>query len=99
MMLSLIGFPFYRDNYVYIHNSRRVYALIQMDRSQPQTQGDLVSNRVGHVGVIVNESWFIGDGGNNKSGMRLFYFLNLKSISNKGVQNKTYGKQIKYSSK
>ncbi|KAL2324959.1 hypothetical protein Fmac_024017 [Flemingia macrophylla] len=39
-----------------------------MEWSQPQTQGDLVSPRAGHVGVNIDGSWFIVGGGDNRSG-------------------------------
>ena len=42
---------------------------MQMEWSQPQTQGDLVSPRAGHTGITIDESWLIVGGGDNRSGM------------------------------
>lgn len=39
-----------------------------MEWSQPQLQGDLVSARAGHAGVVVDGNWFVVGGGDNKSG-------------------------------
>lgn len=42
--------------------------LFQMEWSQPQIQGDIVSPRAGHAGITIDESWFIVGGGDNRSG-------------------------------
>lgn len=39
-----------------------------MEWSQPQLQGDLVSARAGHAGVVVDGNWIVVGGGDNKSG-------------------------------
>lgn len=44
---------------------------MQLEWSQPQIQGDLVSPRAGHAGVSIDEKWFMVGGGDNKSGMNV----------------------------
>ena len=41
---------------------------MQMEWSQPQTQGDLVSPRAGHAGISIDEMWYIVGGGDNSNG-------------------------------
>ena len=41
---------------------------MQMEWSQPQIQGDLVSPRAGHAGISVDEMWYIVGGGDNRNG-------------------------------
>lgn len=62
-----------------------------MEWSQPQTQGNLVSPRAGHAGVTIDESWYIVGGGDNKSGMWLFYFWNYKEIVSEKYKIKLQG--------
>lgn len=51
--------------------------MLQLEWSQPQIQGDLVTPRAGHAGVAIDENWYIVGGGDNKSGKAksLFGFL------------------------
>lgn len=42
---------------------------MQMEWSQPQIQGDLISPRAGHAGISIDEMWYIVGGGDNKNGM------------------------------
>lgn len=41
---------------------------LQMEWSQPQTQGAYVTPRGGHASTIVDENWYIVGGGDNMSG-------------------------------
>lgn len=43
--------------------------MLQLEWSQPQTLGDLVSPRAGHAGITINENWYIVGGGDNRNGM------------------------------
>lgn len=56
--------------------------MLQLEWSQPQIQGDLVTPRAGHAGVTIDENWYIVGGGDNKSGKAksLFDFFFFFSI-------------------
>lgn len=41
---------------------------MQMEWSQPETQGVTVAPRGGHAGTKVDEHWYIVGGGDNRSG-------------------------------
>lgn len=43
--------------------------MLQMEWSQPQLQGDLVTPRAGHAGITIDENWYIVGGGDNKNGI------------------------------
>lgn len=43
--------------------------MLQMEWSQPQVQGEIVTPRAGHAGITIDEDWYIVGGGDNKSGM------------------------------
>ena len=48
---------------------------MQMEWSQPQIQGDLVSPRAGHAGISIDEMWYIVGGGDNSNGTCDVIFL------------------------
>lgn len=48
--------------------------MLQMEWSQPQVQGDLVSPRAGHAGITIDEDWYIVGGGDNRNGMYNYMF-------------------------
>lgn len=41
---------------------------LQMEWSQPETQGTYVTPRGGHASTLIEENWYIVGGGDNKSG-------------------------------
>lgn len=53
----------------YLHCSMSIsWFALQMEWSQPQTQGAYVTPRGGHASTIVDENWYIVGGGDNMSG-------------------------------
>lgn len=50
---------------------------MQNEWSQPQVQGDLVTPRAGHAGVVIGDDWFIVGGGDNCNGMKNIVEYNL----------------------
>eukprot|EP01018_Ginkgo_biloba_P021257 Gb_15145 [translate_table: standard] len=61
-------------------NDLHVLDLHSMEWSQPQLQGDLLTPRAGHAGVIIGEKWYIVGGGNNKSGVSETLVLNMSKL-------------------
>lgn len=48
--------------------------MLQMEWSQPQVQGDIVTPRAGHAGITIDEDWYMVGGGDNRSGMYIEFF-------------------------
>lgn len=61
-------------------NDLHVLDLQNMEWSQPQFQGDIVSARAGHAGVGIDENWYIVGGGDNKSGCPETVVLNMSKL-------------------
>ncbi|XVF83007.1 hypothetical protein PTKIN_Ptkin16aG0098000 [Pterospermum kingtungense] len=61
-------------------NDLHVLDLQNMEWSQPQIQGDLVSPRAGHAGISIDEMWYIVGGGDNKNGCLETLALNMSKL-------------------
>lgn len=60
-----------RCAYFFVKNIRTLFIdslTLQMEWSQPETQGTYVTPRGGHAGTLFEENWYIVGGGDNKSG-------------------------------
>ncbi|XP_044460473.1 acyl-CoA-binding domain-containing protein 4, partial [Mangifera indica] len=49
--------------------------------SQPQVQGDLVTPRAGHAGVVIGDDWFIVGGGDNCNGCPETIVLDMSKLA------------------
>lgn len=63
------------------YNDLHVLDLETMEWSQPQIQGDLVTPRAGHAGVVIDGDWFIVGGGDNKSGALETLVINMSKLA------------------
>lgn len=54
---------------IFFVSSPQFAIIFQMEWSQPQVQGELVTPRAGHAGITIDENWYIVGGGDNKNGM------------------------------
>ncbi|XP_011024324.1 PREDICTED: acyl-CoA-binding domain-containing protein 4 isoform X1 [Populus euphratica] len=62
-------------------NDLHVLDLQTMEWSQPEVQGDLVTPRAGHAGVIIGENWYVVGGGDNKNGCPETLVLNMSKLA------------------
>ncbi|KAJ6983456.1 hypothetical protein NC653_026307 [Populus alba x Populus x berolinensis] len=60
---------------------RNIMEISQMEWSQPEVQGDLVTPRAGHAGVTIGENWYIVGGGDNKNGCPETLVLNMSKLA------------------
>lgn len=53
---------------------------MEMEWSQPQSQGDIVAPRAGHAGISIDENSYIVGGSDNRSGAWKTLVLNMSRL-------------------